>query len=84
MFRAYPHIGNVLPAVGYSPAQPQALAATVNSSSTEMVVSATPIKLARLVTITKKIARARYQYPEIGIPALSSFVDAFLERLSRG
>ena len=82
VFRAYPHIGNVLPAVGYSAAQLQALAATVNASSAEIVVSATPIDLAQLVTITKKIVRARYEYAEIGIPALSSFVDAFLERLS--
>ena len=48
-----------------------------------MVASATPIDLAQLVRITKKIVRARYEYAEIGIPALSSFVDAFLERLSR-
>jgi predicted GTPase len=81
VFRAYPHIGNVLPAVGYSAAQLQTLAATVNASSAEIVVSATPIALAQLVTITKKIVRARYEYAEIGIPAFSSFVHAFLERL---
>jgi hypothetical protein len=83
VFRAYPHTGNVLPAVGYSPAQLQALAATVNTSSAEMVASATPIDLAQLVRITNEIVRARYESVEIGIPALSSFVDAFLERLSR-
>ena len=47
-----------------------------------MVVSATPIDLAQLVTITKKIVRALYKYAEVGTPALSNFVDAFLERLS--
>ena len=48
MFRAYPHIGKVLPAVGYGSAQLAALAATVNASAAEVVVSATPIDLARL------------------------------------
>jgi hypothetical protein len=82
VFKAYPHIGNVLPAVGYSAAQLEALAATVNASAAEVVVSATPIDLAHLAPINKKIVRARYNYAEIGTPALSSFVDAFLERLS--
>jgi hypothetical protein len=31
----------------------------------------------------QEIVRARYECAEIGIRALSSFVDAFLERLSR-
>lgn len=84
VFRAYPHIGKVLPAVGYGPAQLQALAATVNASSADVVVSATPIDLARLVPINKTIVRARYEYAEAGAPGLSTFVDAFLDRLSRG
>jgi predicted GTPase len=82
MFRAYPHIGKVLPAVGYGAAQLRALAATVNASSAEIVVSATPIDLARLIPIDKPIVRARYEYAELGAPGLSTFVDAFLERLS--
>jgi predicted GTPase len=69
-------------AVGCSAAQLQAFAATVNASSAEIVVSATPIDLAQLVTISKKIVRARYEYAEAGARSLSSFVDAFIERLS--
>ncbi len=78
VFRAYPHIGPVLPAVGYGPAQLAALAATINNSAAEIVVSATPIDLARLVHIDKPVIRARYDYAEDGTPGLSSFVDKFL------
>ena len=78
VFRAHPHIGPVLPAVGYGPAQLAALAATINASAAEIVVSATPIDLARLVPIEKPVIRARYDYAEEGTPALSSFVDEFL------
>ena len=81
VFRAYPHIGKVLPAVGYGPAQLQALAATIRASAADVVVSATPIDLAHLVAIDKPIVRARYDYAEVGEPALSTFVDAFLRRL---
>lgn len=84
VFRSYPHIGKVLPAVGYDTVQLQALAATVNACSADIVVSATPIDLARLVPIDKPIVRARYEYAEIGAPGLSTYVDSFLERLPRG
>ncbi len=80
VFRAYPHIGKVLPAVGYGPEQLAALAATINNSTAEIVVSATPIDLARLVRIDKPVVRARYEYAEAGTPVLSSFVDEFLAR----
>jgi predicted GTPase len=84
VFEAYPHIGQVLPAVGYNPPQLAALAATINGSDAEIVVSATPIDLARLVRIDKPIVRARYEFAETGEPSLSSIVDAFLDRLARG
>jgi predicted GTPase len=77
VFHGYPHIGKVLPAVGYGPAQLQALAATVNASSAEIVVSATPIDLARLVPINKPIVRVRHEYAEVETPSLSTFVDDF-------
>lgn len=79
VFRAYPHIGNVLPAVGYGPAQLHALSQTIDASPAEVVVSATPIDLARLVVVDKPIVRARYEYAETGTPGLSGFVDGFLQ-----
>ncbi len=82
VFRAYPHIGKVLPAVGYSPAQLQALSATIRASSADVVVSGTPIDLGRLIEAGKKIIRARYDYAELGEPRLSDIVDAFLHRLN--
>ncbi|MEQ8494792.1 MAG: GTPase, partial [Gammaproteobacteria bacterium] len=42
VYAANPHIGKVLPALGYSPAQLAAIAATINASSAEVVVSGTP------------------------------------------
>jgi len=84
VFHAYPHIAKVLPAVGYGSAQLRALAATIRSSSAEVVVSATPIDLARLIDTGKPIVRARYEYAEIGDPGLSGLVDAFIGRLPEG
>lgn len=80
-YRRYPHIGRVLPALGYGEAQLAALAATINAAEADIVVAATPIDLARLVALKKPVVRARYQFAEAGTPTLASVVDAFLERL---
>lgn len=82
IYRTYPHIGAVLPAVGYGRAQMQALTATINASDAEIVVSATPVDLTRLLAIDRKIVRARYEYAEAGGLGLSAFVDAFVRRLA--
>jgi predicted GTPase len=83
IFEAYPHIGKVLPAVGYGAAQLAALQATINGADVDAVVSATPADLARLLELDKKVVRARYEFAEVGEPKLSSIIDAFIERTAR-
>jgi predicted GTPase len=78
VYRAFPHIGRVLPAVGYNPAQRRALARTINDSDAEVVVSATPFDLARQLRVGKPVVRARYDLCETGEPRLSTLVDAFV------
>jgi predicted GTPase len=82
-FAAYPHIGRVLPALGYGPAQLQALADTIAASGADIVISATPIDLARLIPIAKPVVRARYDFAELDEPRLSALVDEFLDAPSR-
>lgn len=78
VYDAYPHIGPVLPAVGYSAAQLAGLAATINAAAVDVVVAATPIDLARLIAIRVPVVRARYEYADYGATRLAEFVDAFL------
>ena len=79
IFEAYPHIGKVLPAVGYSAAQLAALRTTINDADADAVVSATPADLAHLLNLNKQVVRARYEFAEVDEPRLSSIVDAFVE-----
>jgi predicted GTPase len=81
VYRAYPHIGAVLPAVGYGRAQLDALRDTINASDAEVVVAATPIDLAALLTLDKPVVRARYEYADAGEPTLTSLVERFLRSL---
>ena len=78
LYAQYPHIGQVLPAVGYSPAQLAALADTINAVDADIVVAATPADLSALITINKPIVRVRYEFAEIGEPLLSALLDHFL------
>jgi predicted GTPase len=74
VYAQYPHIGPVLPATGYGEAQLAALRATINASSAEVVLAATPIDLARLGGIDRPVVRARYGYADAGAPTLASVV----------
>jgi predicted GTPase len=84
VFEAYPHIGNVLPALGYGLAQLRALESTINAAQADVVVSATPLDLAGLLQLNKKVVRARYEFAETGEPELSAIVGAFVEQTVRG
>jgi predicted GTPase len=80
-FASYPHIANVLPALGYDQDQLAALQTTINDMAVDLVVSATPVDLAKLLRLNKKVVRARYEFAEVGEPTLSSIVDEFVRRV---
>jgi predicted GTPase len=79
VFAEYPHIGPVLPAVGYSAAQVEALRRTIEESDAEVVVAATPVDLARLLGPGKPIVRARYEFEDVDQPGLGALVDHWLQ-----
>lgn len=82
-YARYPHIGRVLPAVGYHASELEALRRTINAAAADVVVAATPCDLAALIAIEKPVVRARYEFKEIGEPRLSSLVEDFIaERCS--
>jgi predicted GTPase len=80
LFRTYPHIGNVLPAMGYSAAERAELQATINGSAADVVVAGTPIDLAAVMRLDKPVVRARYEFAEAGEPRLSLLIEEFLAR----
>ncbi len=77
-YRKYPHIGPVLPAMGYSDDQIHDLERTINAADCDVVLFATPIQLTRLVSIDKPALRVRYEYRDHGEPTLK---DVLLRRL---
>lgn len=80
VYRQYPHIGNVLPAVGYHPSQLKALQQTIDAANADVVVSATPCDLSELIEIDKPVLRAHYEFAEIAEPGLTRLIESFLKQ----
>ena len=72
-YRTYPHIGPVLPAVGYGPSQIKELEATINRVECDLVVFGTPVHLTRILSINKPALRVEYEYRDHG--------ESFLEEV---
>jgi predicted GTPase len=79
-FRRHPWVTQALPAMGYSPAQLDDLAATIAAVSCDALVLATPIDLPRLIPIDRPCARVRYELEEIGHPDLAEVIEAFVRQ----
>jgi predicted GTPase len=80
-FEKYPHMGPVLPAMGYSKEQIHDLEETIDASDCDLVLFATPIHLPRIVSIDKPTIRVRYEYKDHSEPKLA---DALLDKLKMG
>jgi predicted GTPase len=65
--------------MGYSPQQLGDLEATINAVPCDIVLSATPADLSRLIKTEKPIVRVRYSIKEKGQPTFSSVMKKFLQ-----
>ena len=71
-FKDYPHVGALLPAMGYGRKQMDDLRATIEASGAELVLIGTPIDLRRLIDFDVPALRVTYRLQEIGEPTLES------------
>jgi predicted GTPase len=79
-YNKYPHLGAVLPALGYRPDQMQELEMTINSTPSDSVVLGTPIDLGKVLKLNKPTTRARYELREIGSPNLEEILTRTFKR----
>ncbi len=69
-YEKYPNTGAILPAMGYGDAMVADLEKTINQADVDLVISATPIDLTRIIKVNKPMQRVRYELQEIGTPTL--------------
>lgn len=71
----YPALDALVPAMGYGAAQIADLAATLDAVDADLVLSATPIDLRRVLTIGKPITRVRYELAQVDGPPLAELIE---------
>jgi predicted GTPase len=73
-FAKYPHVTNLLPAMGYGHKQMEELRETIARSDAELVLIGTPIDLRRLIELDKPALRVTYRLEELGEPTLAELL----------
>jgi predicted GTPase len=81
---AWPHLTDVLPAMGYSAAQLADLEATIAAVPCDLVLVATPVDLTRLLRIPQAAVRVTYSVEDRGAPTLAEVVARFLDDRGTG
>ncbi len=79
-YKKYPTTGAILPAMGYGEDMTKDLEKTINKADVDIIVSATPIDLTRIIKVNKPMQRVRYELQEIGKPTLE---DILKEKFAR-
>ncbi|HSL32973.1 MAG TPA: cyclic 2,3-diphosphoglycerate synthase [Candidatus Limnocylindrales bacterium] len=71
----YPDLESLIPAMGYGDAQVRDLEATLDAVDAELVLSATPIDLTRILHVDKPISRVHYELAQVGGRPLAELID---------
>ena len=73
-FAQYPHVTELLPAMGYGRKQMEELRETIAKSDAELVLIGTPIDLRRVIDLDKPALRVTYRLQELGEPTLAEIL----------
>jgi len=76
-FEKYSHLTDILPALGYGEKQVEELEHTINRADCDVVISATPINIERVVKVNKPIVRVRYGMSEESARKLEEVLGRF-------
>jgi predicted GTPase len=66
VYREYPHLQRILPAMGYGDSQVKDLEETIRRSNAEFVVDGSPVDLAHLIHVPQPIITVRYEFDDLG------------------
>ena len=79
--KKYPHMGELLPAMGYYPEQIADMEASIKATDCDVVLIGTPFDLGRQLHVDKPTIRVRYEIEDVGAGA-KTLADEVLGRLA--
>jgi predicted GTPase len=77
-FEKFPHLTNLLPAMGYSEMQRHELEETIRRVPCDVVLVATPVDLGRIISVNKPAVRVSYDVAEPGATELAQVIADFV------
>ncbi|MGH2398565.1 MAG: cyclic 2,3-diphosphoglycerate synthase [bacterium] len=80
VFELYPHLGPVLPAMGYGEEQTRELQETIERAGADVVVIGTPVDFRRVMALRTPAVRVRYELEERTRPNLEDILRAWWEK----
>jgi predicted GTPase len=84
VYERYPHIGRVLPAIGYSEEQIRDLEETIRRSECDAVIVATPVNLQEKIRIEQPTVRVSYDFDVDLDPVVENFLADHFGRSPTG
>ena len=77
-YKHFPHIGKILPAMGYGLSQVEDLRETIQRTPCDVVIIGTPIDLRKIIPLEKPSTRIRYSLRETSAPSLKELLGKML------
>ena len=77
-YKKYPNAKGILPAMGYGDKQIKDLEATIDATPCDVVLSATPIDITRVLKVSKPMVRASYDLAEVKTGQLAEVINKVL------
>ncbi len=79
VYEEYPRLTAVVPAMGYSDDQREDLRKTLMGVDCDLIVSATPVDLGRILHLDKPLVQVSYEFLERPAGVLANIIHKFLE-----
>jgi predicted GTPase len=77
-YSKYPHIGNLIPALGYGKTQIKELQRSINNTPADSIIIATPVDLRKFMKLKKPAVRVSYELVEKRGPKLGDILKKYL------
>lgn len=80
IFKEFPQIKEIVPAMGYNDQQIKDMEETLNKSNCDLIINGSPIDLAKLINSNKPIVRVTYDIEAVSSPTIEEVLDEFIQK----
>jgi len=79
-YTKFPQLGKLIPALGYYEDQLKDLEESIRATPADLVLVGSPIDIRGVITIDAPAQRVRYEFEDVGVPALKTILGDVLKK----